>query len=205
MHTVYMLRTPDSRVYIGTTSTSLETRWNNGNGYRFCEPLWKVICEVGWENIEKKILGENLTEEEACLLEQQMIELFDSTNPCNGYNREGGGTLKRKIVLEESKKKMSDSKMGEKNPNYGTHFSDERKRKIAESNRGQKRSDETKRKISKIRSVSVNQYDLSGNYIKTWPSAKVACDNLGISQGHITKVCKNQRKTSGGYVWKYAN
>lgn len=41
MYTVYSLKTPDGRVYVGTTSTDTKIRWNNGNGYRFIPELWE--------------------------------------------------------------------------------------------------------------------------------------------------------------------
>ena len=48
----------------------------------------------------------------------------------------------------------------------------------------------------------VNQYDLQGNFIKTWNSIKQAKENLGIS-AHISDCCEGKRKTAGGYIWKY--
>ena len=53
----------------------------------------------------------------------------------------------------------------------------------------------------------VNQYDLDGNYIKTWNSIKDVETKLGISSSHITGCCKHNygRKTIGGYRWEYAN
>lgn len=203
MYTVYMLRVPDGRVYIGTTSMNIHERWNNGNGYRFCEPLWNIIAEIGWENIEKTILKGNLSEEEACLFEQKMIIAFESTDPDHGFNREGGGVLKRKIVTDESRKRMSQSKMGAKNPNFGTHFSEERKRKLSESNRGQKRSKETCRKIGLSKSKPVYQYTTSGVLIGEFISAVEAEKETGVSRNAIRKAAVGKTKTGGGYIWKH--
>jgi len=52
---------------------------------------------------------------------------------------------------EETKRKIGESKKGEKNPLYGTYRSEETKQKISKSNKGKKRgplSEEHKRKIS---------------------------------------------------------
>lgn len=56
---------------------------------------------------------------------------------------------------EEAKRKMSEVKKGEKNPNWGKRPSEEVKRRLSEANRGENhpnwgksRSEETKRKIS---------------------------------------------------------
>lgn len=60
--------------------------------------------------------------------------------------------------------------------------------------------------------IPVNQYDLSGNYIRTFPSAKNAAFTLGKinkptdrgAGAHITDVCKGRRKTAYGYIWRFA-
>ena len=57
-------------------------------------------------------------------------------------------------MTEESKRKISESKKGKKNPNYGKHPSDETRKKMSESHKGHKGipfSDEHKKKISEAR------------------------------------------------------
>ena len=49
----------------------------------------------------------------------------------------------------------------------------------------------------------VQQYSLSGEYIRTWESAIDVTKELNIANQNIMKVCKGQRKSAGGYVWKY--
>ena len=50
---------------------------------------------------------------------------------------------------------------------------------------------------------AVKQYDKQNNFIKKFDSAKEAENETNISRAHISSVCKNKRKTAGGYVWKY--
>lgn len=50
----------------------------------------------------------------------------------------------------------------------------------------------------------VEQYTLDGEYIRTFDSLKEAWLHTGASIGAIGKVCKGLAKSSGGYVWKYA-
>ena len=45
------------------------------------------------------------------------------------------------------------------------------------------------------------QYDLESNYIKKWDTIKEAEEELKIYG--ISKCCRGQRKTAGGYIWKY--
>ena len=40
--------------------------------------------------------------------------------------------------------------------------------------------------------------------IKTFESMKVAAESLGIHKEQISAVCRKQRKTAGGYIWRYA-
>ena len=49
----------------------------------------------------------------------------------------------------------------------------------------------------------VNQYDLKNNFIKKWNSISEASKELNIDNSSISAVCKNKRKTAGGYIWKY--
>ena len=52
---------------------------------------------------------------------------------------------------DETRRKMSESREGAKNPMYGKPRSDDTKRKISEANTGKKRSDEVKQKLSEAR------------------------------------------------------
>lgn len=51
-------------------------------------------------------------------------------------------------MSEESKKKMSEARRGEKHFRFGKHLSEEHKRKLSEANKGKKRSEEARKKIS---------------------------------------------------------
>jgi hypothetical protein len=50
---------------------------------------------------------------------------------------------------------------------------------------------------------AVNQYDLSGNYIKTHTSIALASKDVNLSKGSIQGVLSGYRKTAGGFIWKY--
>ena len=43
------------------------------------------------------------------------------------------------------------------------------------------------------------------NFIKEWDSATDAGLKLNISQGNITLVINNIRKTASGFIWKKKN
>lgn len=53
------------------------------------------------------------------------------------------------------------------------------------------------------RGISVNQYDLNGNYIQSYDNMKIASKETNISYPGICNCCSGNLKTSGGYIWKY--
>lgn len=63
-------------------------------------------------------------------------------------------------------------------------------------------NDEIKKKLSEVGSEPVEQYDMEGNYIREFKSAKEAGEILGISNEKISAAISGSRKSSGGYQWK---
>lgn len=53
-------------------------------------------------------------------------------------------------------------------------------------------------------SIPVNQYSLNGEFIKWWPAARTAADELGLSQGNIWSCCNGKYRHTGGFIFKYA-
>lgn len=65
---------------------------------------------------------------------------------------------------------------------------------------------ELKKIRSKVRydnRKSIEQYDLEGNYIRTYDSPKTASIILGLNSSSIENCAREECKTSGGYNWKY--
>ena len=50
---------------------------------------------------------------------------------------------------------------------------------------------------------TILQYDLDGNFIKEWHSIRHAGRSLNILASNIWAVCNGNRKTMGGFVFKY--
>jgi hypothetical protein len=48
----------------------------------------------------------------------------------------------------------------------------------------------------------IYQYDKAGNLIAIFKTKAEAANRYGLDSGSIAKVCKGQRKTCGGYIWK---
>ena len=49
----------------------------------------------------------------------------------------------------------------------------------------------------------IEQYDLNGNYLNTFPSAVDVEKQLNIHRSAICSCCKGKFKTAGGFIWKY--
>lgn len=54
-------------------------------------------------------------------------------------------------------------------------------------------------------SMKCSQYTKDGQYIDTYPSMREASLKTGVCHSSITQVCKGERKTAGGYRWRYAS
>lgn len=203
----------NGKIYIGITSQSLKNRCGkNGIGYRECPFFYNAIKKYGWDNFKHDILYKNLTKEEAEQKEIELIAEYNSNNSDYGYNIANGGNCKG-TMAEETKVKISIAQKGRK-------FSEEHKKKISESQLGEKnhrfgkkQTDEFKEFIRNVNiqnpssgafpSKKVNQYDLEGNFIKTWNTMGEIKRELGISHCMISDCCRGKQKTSGGFIWKY--
>ena len=110
----------NNKRYYGITSQKPKDRWRNGKGYKNHKNnkkdtyFYNAIRKYGWDNFKHEVLFEGLTKEEACLLEQCYIVLYDTTNRNKGYNRTTGGESFNHT--DDTKKALSDLYKGENNP-----------------------------------------------------------------------------------------
>lgn len=110
-----------------------------------------------------------------------------------------------RICSESSKNKKSKALLNFKH-------NDSMKEKMREIGKNRVISDKTKEKIKSSKTgiistkrMEVCQIDLDGNLIKIWDFAGEAESILKIPKGKISAVCLGQRKTTGGFKWKYKN
>lgn len=165
---VYKHTTPSGKVYIGIAK-DVKHRWRgNGSGYKGSTRISNAIKKYGWDNIKHEILFSNLTKEEACQKEIDLIKQFNSTNPAFGYNLLSGGQC-------------------------GLH-SKETKEKIQKSNMGHSVSESVRKRLSVVRSVPVICLDTN----KVYESAKIAAEELNICNSSIGKVCNGKAQQAGG-------
>lgn len=93
IYTVYQHKNKiNGKRYFGITSRKPEERWGcNGRNYKSSPHFYSAIQKYGWDNFEHLILYEELTKEEACSKEKELIKQYDATNRNLGYNSTTGG------------------------------------------------------------------------------------------------------------------
>ena len=202
----------NQKIYIGKTLSTIEKRWrehchdcyNERCGNR---PLYAAMRKYGIENFIIETVEECSDE---VLNEREIfwIEYYNSFK--NGYNATKGGDgrsyLDYDVVVTTYNELKSLTETAKR-----LEISSKQVQIILKA-RGIKIY--TSQEVNRVKNgISINQYDLEGNYIKTFPSIKNAAIELGILKSpkdrgctsHISDVCKNKRKTAYGYIWKYAD
>jgi uncharacterized ubiquitin-like protein YukD len=170
---------------------------------------WNNI--VNFTHYKVEIILTDLSWEEACKKEIEFISLYKKNihngTLCNITDGGEGGFLSKEV-----NEKRRQSLIGHK-------LTKETKEKIRLKAKQRVVSDETKLKMSSVhkknktghwleskghkngRAFKVNQYDLNGNFIKTWDCAKYAIDFYNLNKTAITDCIMGRQKTAGGYIW----
>lgn len=217
MYTVYQHKNKiNGKVYIGITAQLPEKRWRHGEGYKSSPHFYAAIQKYGWDNFEHNILFQDLTKEEACKKEQELIAKYNAMDRNYGYNSTSGGDAF--VMNEETKQKISQSMMGNKN-GLGHPCSEEKKKKISEAQKGRCLTEEHKQKLSEaakkrhtpcseqarenIRKASHKKPVYCEELDKVFESVQECGRQLGIPATSISKLCKGRGKTLKGYHLRY--
>ncbi|QWY83214.1 Seg-like homing endonuclease protein [Rhizobium phage RHph_X2_25] len=111
-----------------------------------------IVAKIRREGGEPSVVRwqEGLREDDAHRLEMAYIRLFGRRNIGTGVLSnlsDGGEGRSGAIVGVEARAKLSESKRGSLNPNFGKPLSEETKAKLSESKRGKTHTDEARAKI----------------------------------------------------------
>ena len=146
MYTVYMHEHRENgKKYIGITSQNVYERWGNGKCYKPTSHFRNAIDKYGWDMFRHEILYTDLTYEEACRMEKELIAKYNTTDSRCGYNNSTGGEKgalgSHYSLSEETRKKMSIAKSGVPRPKWeqGRKASDGSIQKLKEINESRKR------------------------------------------------------------------
>lgn len=201
MYCVYKHTSPSGKVYFGITSKNPLDRWQNGHGYKSNPHFWNAIVKYGWDNFQHEILFSELTKEEACQKEADLISEYQSNNFEFGYNRSSGGEM----------------------PNKGCKKTDEQRRKTSQTLMNHSVSEATKEKIRAARqkqtyfgvhpkrmgsdnpkSRQVAQCDESGNIIAIFETVSQAASAVHACHQSISDCCRGKIKTVKGFIFQYS-
>jgi len=181
--------------YIGqTVQDDFQVRLNGhmadvNNGRK--RHLYNAIRLYGWDQFTIEILysfpKEGNWKERLDELEIQEISRRGTLAP-HGYNNETGGN-RNKVLHEDTKELMSSVRSGERHFMFGKHHTEEARELLKDAN-----------------AKAVQQWSKDGKeLLKTFESVEEAARKSGADGSHITKVCKEERKTAGGFHWKFVN
>lgn len=193
--------------YIGIGSDSTYKRANDKKGRNI---FWQRI--VNKTDYEIEILFDDLSWEDACIKEQEFINLYGRIDKKTGTLcnlTDGGDGCLNRILSKESKYKIGKSNKGKKhNKEFREMCSILQKNRMNDPELYKKLCNATKNNKIKIRHIqekkAVLQYDLSGNLLKEYDSIKNATIQFGKDQSPIiSRCCNNKSKTGLGYIWKF--
>lgn len=148
---VYMHTSPNGKRYIGITCNDVQRRWQGGLGYRKCVLFFKAITKYGWDNFKHEIVYTDLTKEEACSKEKELIKEYRTNESEFGYNLTDGG--EHYICNKETRDRMSYNRTHrspEKQAEISLHLSVSLKGKKA-WNKGRKATKEERERLNRMR------------------------------------------------------
>ena len=173
----------NGKVYIGITGQDPKKRWGkNGRSYKG-QIFYRAIQKYDWNNFNHEILADNLTKEKAEQYEISLISFYRETLGTNNvYNVSAGGEGNSSICKDETKKKMSEAKIGR-------NRSEEAKRSISEGMKGEKNHKSIK--------VYCEETDV------VYGSMREAERETGCNRKSITQCCRNEIKSIKGLHFKF--
>lgn len=199
----------NQKSYIGMTYNTIEERWKQHKNSIYKRnlvekrPLYRAMAKYGIEHFHIEQIEETDVPEER---ERYWIEYYGTFK--NGYNATLGGDgrpyIDYDLVVSTYRECQKVKRVSEI-----LHIGQDTVLRILNIKKEPRLSGSalSQKNNGKI----VNQYDLQGNFLQSFPSAKNAAISLNkitaTSRGassHIADVCKGKRKTAYGYIWKYA-
>ena len=206
----------NGKSYIGITGINPVKRWRNGFGYYSQPKFFNAIKKYGWDNFSHEILVFDLTKEEACKVEKELIAKFNSIE--NGYNVSPGGNsmvcIERisvdkydpytgnlictypSIALAAEDVKTSDSHITEACQGkhsviagFGWTYHGEKYHKPKT----------VVRRKQPVQKINIE----TGEVLRTYSSAKEAALDCSLSPSMICLCCNGVCKTGKGFAWRY--
>lgn len=183
-YSVYMhVNRMNGKKYIGISKNPIQ-RWANGRGYYRNKHFDDAIIKYGWDNFDHLIVQSNLTKEEACIIEQDLIRQFNTQDKRFGYNLTSGGECFQHS--ESSKELMSKNRKGK-----GSYI----------------RTEESLKKLRENHGGGAEMIPVMCIETKiTYSCINEAAKKTGIHKGQISRCCRKvpHYNTAGGLHWTYS-
>ena len=209
---IYKITSPSGKVYIGQATNLYRriNRYSMSSTYKNQPKLRNSFEKYGFEAHQFDII-EYCSEEELNCSERFWQDEFDviGENGLNCILQECGQA--RKVYTKELRKKISESKIGDKNPNWGKKMSQETIDKrnsnpYRKTTKGRVPSEETRQKMKD------SHYDCSGGNnsrakiticLKTgifYYCLKDACETYGLNYKKTTEKVRNNKHEHLKYI-----
>ena len=197
----------NEKVYIGKTSSSIETRWRQhrddaNTQTKNHRPLYSAIRKYGIEHFFIEQIEEVQTDAIACEREKYWIEYYGSFK--NGYNATKGGDGCQYADYDLIYALFKEGKTGKEICQI-TGYTD---KTVTNALIQAGTTAAERRARGRTNSQAVFMLDLETlEILKSFPSyaeAERFLEKPG-SRRHISEVCRGKRQTAYGYKWKMAD
>lgn len=195
----------NGKVYIGETVRTLNARWNGHmykarNGSK--EHLYAAIRYYGEENFFIEEI-DRCPNEKRFEIETSYIIKYNSLEP-NGYNwllyQSGPNKYCEDIILQDWYDGLSLKGISEKR-HIGIKTASAILKSVGITQ--EEIYDRRSKGVGIYSSKIVNQYDIDGNLINSFPSATAAAKEYGYNISPICKSCCEDLTTAYGFIWQY--
>lgn len=199
MACVYKHTFPNGAIYIGITDMKPEDRWLNGWGYKTCPLMFNAILKYGWDNVKHEILLDDLDIETARQIESCQIALHSAINTIL-YNIQ---SIPAQMLAQNNAQYIDTNTI--KLPKSAQH---PQNTTIKRTNLKDYIVPLTEKPYYE-HSVPIDVYTLDGTFICTYPSAKIAAEELGVNHGDLISCCKGVKADGKakyqvkGYIFRY--
>jgi group I intron endonuclease len=208
----------NNKKYIGITKQNIESRWGiNGVNYKNSPRFYNAILKYGWDNFLHEVIYTNLSKEDACKKEIELIKEYRTQEKEYGYNILEGGN--HSSMPKEIREYMSKVMMGNQN-GKGKVCSEEKKKKISEAQKGKTLSEEHRRNISnakkgkshkpiseearkKIADKHKKKKVLCVTNNTVYESIQECVRQLNIEATSVCAVCKGKHKHHKNMIFQY--
>jgi len=146
--------------YVGSTN-DMKRRWRDHRGSLRRGVHDNLRLQRAWDKhgedaFEWVALEHGIADEELVTREQYWLNWHRGRGEVYNFGECAAHAMRGRRLSAERRRKLSESKKGEKNPNWGKSLSEEAKRRLSEANKGKKLGVEHRHKIGRAMSGKNN-------------------------------------------------